>query len=57
MNIGIHNANVWHGHVVMSGSHRIKGGTTDEVFQALTFRFNLQDLLHAQESIYHDKEN
>ena len=47
----------------MSQSHRIKGGTTDEVFQEQCFvwergasvgadLFNLQDLLHAQEPIY-----
>lgn len=57
MIIGIHNANVWHGDVVMSGSHIIKVGATNKVFQALTFRFNLQDLLHPQESICHTKEN
>ena len=40
VNINVNYENVWHGDVVMSSGHIIKGGTTDKVFQALCELFN-----------------
>ena len=36
-NIDWNYANMWHGDVMMSGSHGIKGGSTDDVFQEQCF--------------------